>query len=698
MKARRDWSPAARDQFFDPEPEGDDPLPAHAKAVASCRATLTESFQLSHDAVFTNDTTRQLLDLLTSAEVIDAPPSARPMRVVLMGRTMAGKSTLLAALTAGSVDRIGVGAQRTSRDVFAAPAVDLREVEIVDTPGVGAKDGADDVALAMAEVPGADLVLWVASNDSFQEETAQALRAVAFRGKPVVVALNCRAPLVDDLDREDFLEDPDSVYEQHDGHVKTIRGHLSDAGVRPVAEVMLHAEAARQALTDGDFGRELRELSRLGYLLAVLEQESRDRRTARRVLREADEVRAQAQTLSEWLGDAEAQTREIVHVGKGMREDQERRTARLVAASQQRLEDDVVRIVGGRQAWHQTVTDFGPQVSDAWDKEQESVIADLDEALRERLTHLSRAVDEANVAAQREWTAAVRPDLKIEGLRDFRGLWKRRAVGAAVGGGGALAAAALGAKVGAMAGGTFGGPVGAGIGLVVGGLGAALSSSLRKKVQSFFKGKARILEENRELLRTEISKVLAELQGLALAEVNQAIARIRDDLAGAFTRRAEAEIAALAVADLLAVQQRLINAATTALDHETVGCLLQADGRPRLAASVEKVTRLAGVCTAIQVTDEALTEAWLFPPSSPEVLTFGRAPSPDLPGANATSYVLGLTEEVPTSIRCHHDGTVVTTNAPVPEQVLAAWSATLSDHLGTQVEIVRPSTPRSASE
>lgn len=619
------------------------------------------------------------------------------MRVVLMGRTMAGKSTLLAALTGGSAERIGVGAQRTSRDVFAAPAVDMSEVEIVDTPGVGAKDGAEDVALAMDQVPGADLVLWVASNDSFQEETAQALRAVAFRGKPVVVALNCRAPLLDELDCEDFLEDPDSVYDQHEGHFKTIRGHLSDAGVRPVTEVMLHAEAARQARTNGDFGRELIEASRLGDLLAVLERESRDRRTARRVLREADEVRAQAQTLSEALGNAEAQIRAIVHVGKGMREDQERRTARVVDACQQTLEDDVVRIVGQREGWHQTVTDFGPQVIDEWGNEQESVIADLDEALRERLTHLSRAIDEVSIAAQREWTTAIRPDLKIEGLGDFRGLWKRRAVGAVIGGGGALAAAALGAKVGAMAGGAFGGPVGAGIGLVVGGLGAALSSSLRKKVQSFFKGKATILEQNRELLRTESSKVLAELQGQALTEVSRAIARIRDDLNSAFARREEAEVAALAVADLLGSQQQVIGAATTALDRETVGCLLQDDGRPRLAASVEKVTRLAGVCTAIQVADEALTEAWLFPPSSPEVLTFGRAPSLNLPGAHATSYVLGLTEEVPTTIRCRADGTVVTTSAPVPDQVLAAWSATLSDHLGTQVKIVRSSAQRSGS-
>ena len=696
MKAGRDWSPAARDQLFDPEPEGEDALPAHTKAVASCRETLRAAHRLCVSAVSRDETAAQLLNVLTAVEVSDAPPSARPMRAVLMGRTMAGKSTLLVTLTGSSEERIGIGAQRTSQDVFAASAVDLRDVEIVDTPGVGAKDGAADVALAMAEVASADLVLWVASNDSFQEETAQALRAVAFRGKPVVVVLNCRAALVDDLDRDDFLEDPESVFDQHEGHFKTIRSHLSAAGVRPIAEVMLHAEAARQARTDVSHGAGLREASRLNNLLAILEQESRERRIARRVLREADEVRAQAQALSEAFGHVAEQTREIVYVGSRMREDQERRTARLVDACKQRMEGDVSRLVGQRQGWHQTITDFGPQVPEMWENEQEAVIADLDEALQERLTHLSRAIDEANVAAQREWTTAVRPDLKIEGLRDFRGLWKRRAVGVFVGGGGALAAAVIGAKVGAMAGGSFGGPVGAGIGLVVGGLGAALSGSLRKKSQSLFKGEARILEENRELLRTEIGKVLGQVQDRALTEVNEAIARISDDLAGAFAPRAESERAALALADVLAAQLQAIASAICTLDRETVGCLLNADGRPRLAGSVERATRLPGVCAAIQVTNAALAEAWLFPPSSPEILAFGRAPFPDVPGASAMSYVLGLAEEVPVSIRCRPDGAVVATNAPVPEQVLAAWSATLSDHLGTPIEIVRPSAQRSA--
>jgi tRNA U34 5-carboxymethylaminomethyl modifying GTPase MnmE/TrmE len=307
------------------------------------------------------------------------------MRIVLMGRTMAGKSTLLAALTGGSAERIGDGRQRYSRDAFAAPASDLPDVEIVDTPGVGAKDGADDVAKAMAEIPGADLVLWVAANDSIQEQTARALRAVAFRGKPVVVVLNYRAPLVDDLDREDFLADQDSVFAQYEGHFKTIRAHLSAASVCPVAEVMLHADAARQARMGGDCGAELREASRISTLLTVLEQECRERRTARRVLREADAVRSHAQALSEALDAVEHEVREIIDVGRRLRKDQRRRTVRLVDACKQRMEDDVVRLTGERQVWHQSVTDFSPHVAKDWDKEQAALVAELDEALKARL-------------------------------------------------------------------------------------------------------------------------------------------------------------------------------------------------------------------------------------------------------------------------------------------------------------------------
>lgn len=687
---RHDWSTAARDQFFGSESPVEDPSPAHRRAVAACRATFTAACDLSHDAVSADETTRQFLDVLTPMEVADAPRTGAPMRIVLMGRTMAGKSTLLAALTGSSAERIGDGRQRFSRDVFAAPAVGMHGIEIVDTPGVGAKDGADDVAMAMAEVPGADLVLWVASNDSFQEETAQALRAVALHGKPIVVALNCRAPLFDDLDREDFLDDKDSVYAEHEGYFDVIRSHLSAAAVRPVAEVMLHAEAARQVCADGDGGADLMEASRIGALLNVLEQENQCRRASRRVLREADAVRSPAQALSEALGVVEQGTREVVSVGRGMREDQERRTARQVDASLQTMEDDVTRLVGGRQGWHQDITDFGPKVAEQWDKEQAALVTELDDALEARLKYLWRAIEASAIAAEREWTTAIRPHLKVTGVRNFRGLWKGKAAGAVVGAGGTLGAMALGAWVG-----SFAGPAGTVVGALVMGIGSLLVTPVRRRVQSIFTSKAKILEANRELLRTEIAKILDQLEDQARAEVSATIAGVREALATARIAGSNAEAAALAVADLLACQQRVVDDAIATLDHETVRCLLRTDGRPRLATAVGKATRLPGVCIAVEVADDALAEAWLFPPSSPELLTFGRTPPPGLPGAHATSYVLGLTEEVPVSTHCRPHGTTVTTNAPAPDQVLQAWSATLSDHLATTVEIARPNAPRS---
>lgn len=662
----------------------------HAKAVAECRATLTYALRASRNAISEDPTASGFLELLDRVEIDDGAPPTRAMRVVLMGRTMAGKSTLLAALTGGSAERIGVGAQRTSRNVFGAPAADLDEVEIVDTPGVGAKDGAEDAATAMAEVPGADLVLWVASNDSFQEETAKALQAVAFRGKPVVIALNCRVPLVDDLDRDDFLENPGAVFDQHEGHFETIRNYLSVAGIRPIAEVTLHAEAARQARTDVGYAAELRKASRLDGLVDVLKVESRDRRVARRVLCAADEVRAQADTLRDAICDVEAGVRETVRVCIGMRQDQERRTARLIDGCQQELEDEVVRLVGQRRDWHQTVTDFGPDVAQKWDGEQSRLLVDIDDAIKDRLTSLARDIDEASEAATHEWSTAIRPRLQIEGLLDFRGLWKRKAIGIAVGGGGAFAVAVIGGAL-------TGGPLGVAIGLVVTSLGASAISVLRKKAQGLFKSKTRILEENRELLGSEISKALDGLERRAHAEVSSVISGIREEVSNTFEQRAEATGTALMVANVLASQHRVIDAATADLDYQTVRCLLQADGRPRLAASVEKVTRLPGVCAIIQVSDHPLTEAWLFPPRSPELLAFGSSPTPRLPGVQAGSYVLGLTDEIPTAIHCRSDATVIVANTAAPATVLAAWSAAVSEHLGTEVEIVQSSPTGSAA-
>jgi len=66
--------------------------------------------------------------------------------VVVFGRTMAGKSTLMEILTHGNGASIGKGAQRTTRDVR-----DYRwkGMKVTDVPGICSFDGREDDELAM---------------------------------------------------------------------------------------------------------------------------------------------------------------------------------------------------------------------------------------------------------------------------------------------------------------------------------------------------------------------------------------------------------------------------------------------------------------------------------------------------------------------------------------------------------------------
>lgn len=170
-------------------------------------------------------------------------------------------------------------------------------------------------------------------------------------------------------------------------------------------------------------------------------------------------------------------------------------------------------------------------------------------------------------------------------------------------------------------------------------------------------------------MRTEIDAVLDDLEKQTCAQIDEAFVRIRADLGAAEKQRADAESASLDAADLLAREQQTIRDAMAALDLDTTVCLLEVDGRSRLAGAVKRATRLAGVCVAVEVTDDALAEAWLFPPSSPEIMTFGRPPSLATPGARAAAYVLGLTERVPVALQARDDDTVVTSDAPVPKPI-----------------------------
>ena len=90
----------------------------------------------------------------------------------------------------------------------------------------------------------------------------------------------------------------------------------------------------------------------------------------------------------------------------------------------------------------------------------------------------------------------------------------------------------------------------------------------------------------------------ATVTALSIDEIAETfpVMGVLEALAGARGRGLAAESSASSVAELLARQKQVVDSAISALDGETVRCLLRVDGRPRLASSVGKATRLAGVC------------------------------------------------------------------------------------------------------
>lgn len=243
-------------------------------------------------------------DYLTQAWAGMEALAERPLRVVLMGRTQAGKSTLYCALTGAPRSLIGQGAQATTREVYSAPALELDHVEVFDTPGVGAQDRRQDRETALDQARHADLVLWVCTNDSFQRVEQQALDEVLDWGTPVVLVLTCLQAFGSEAKARRFVtaveDHPVQVIERDSGHLARPRRALQSRAQAAVVEVPIHALAFLEAFdtADRDLGRGLRSASNVDALLSVLTEHAVELRHLRRATATADHVRALLVELS----------------------------------------------------------------------------------------------------------------------------------------------------------------------------------------------------------------------------------------------------------------------------------------------------------------------------------------------------------------------------------------------------------------
>ena len=115
--------------------------------------------------------------------------------IVLYGRTMAGKSTLMEILRRGDGSSIGKGAQRTTLDVRD---YHWNGLKIYDVPGTCSFGGEQDDKLAFEAAKDADLALFLLTDDAPQPYEAQRLGELKKLGKPVLGIVNVKQVLSPD--------------------------------------------------------------------------------------------------------------------------------------------------------------------------------------------------------------------------------------------------------------------------------------------------------------------------------------------------------------------------------------------------------------------------------------------------------------------------------------------------------------------
>jgi hypothetical protein len=216
------------------------------------------------------DVGRHLDDLALGVRRFERQLGERPERLVaaFFGRTMAGKTTLVETLVGGDGAAIGRGGQRTTRETRRCLWGDIA---LYDTPGIGAFDGEEDARIARRDVREADLVVFVITDDSIQEEHLRGLEHIKDENKPVLFLLNAKLAVDDPLLRKRFLSDPDAFLGE-----AAVRGHLErldelareQLGLTEYRVLSVQAQAAWLGSTEGDV--ELLTASRLGQAVVAV--------------------------------------------------------------------------------------------------------------------------------------------------------------------------------------------------------------------------------------------------------------------------------------------------------------------------------------------------------------------------------------------------------------------------------------------
>lgn len=205
-----------------------------------------------------------------------------------VGRTKAGKSTVIATLTGRDQAAKGDGGQGFTRYNRAYTYCGIR---LIDTPGIGAAGGQGessqqaeerDANVARSILPETDLVCFVIDNDLNMPTSREMLQELHRRGKAFIILLNVKAGMQGGLDLCRQRLDAKFAREGEQsisGNIAAIRRDLSSVlGVQPaeaIPIIPIHAISAFKATytVQGLEEKEAwRDLSRVDVFLEQLDQ------------------------------------------------------------------------------------------------------------------------------------------------------------------------------------------------------------------------------------------------------------------------------------------------------------------------------------------------------------------------------------------------------------------------------------------
>ena len=562
-------------------------------------------------------------------------------RVLMMGRTQAGKSTLLEVLTEGDGSRIGDGRQRYTRDVHERPMAGLPGVVLVDTPGVGARDGAEDFELAFAQVADADLVLWVGNDNPGQDETTRALQLIALLGKPVVVVLNCHRDLNPAHKYADFISDPDWAFSQVDEHFEWIAQLLAESGHRPVAEFAVHADAAHRAVRDTSHAdaETLRRHSRVEPLVAAIDAERTRQSRSRRVIRKANLARRPLELARLELLIIADQLNSTVDLQRKQLEDLERRVGRVIDKHGEAMKAETRILIGARRTWHLSAP-ADRSAEQKWDEEAEGLRDRLNKSIREGFSNLESEIERTIRRVDKEWTTLPQAG-GLEGLPDLDSVWLNRVGRVVLRGGGAAAGMILGGIIGSA----LGGPAGGTLGVVIGGaVLASVGDWLSDKWERLFHSQAEIEKKRRDRMGRQVQEILDQYQVTVDAIIDDALTQVSDRL----QQETDAQRVQLVGPEDVAFDFRerasTLRDWRVALDLATAQDLLVLADRSATAALVRHAWRLPGVTICVTVDPAVFSEVGLFGADSVERIAVLPENPKGLSPTSAAQLTLGLTD------------------------------------------------------